>query len=193
VNRQPPYGGFGEPPPRNTGYRRRPDADEPTRINRLPPPEPRPTPGSQEIPWYLQRPDRRAPIRPPAATDAARTSRNTTDVKKYLPWALIAAGALMLLIGAGSVIVNGARLGFGGGGTVLDVTQVQAGVLRTLSDPASGYGANTVTDVSCNGGRNPSARAGTTFTCDATVNGAPRHVAVVVSDDKGTYEIDSPR
>ncbi len=92
----------------------------------------------------------------------------------------------MVLIG------NIARLGITGG-MVLDVTKVQSGVLQTLSDPASGYGANTVTDVSCNGGRNPSAHQGTTFTCDAIVNGAPRHVTVVVSDDRGTYEIDSPR
>jgi hypothetical protein len=80
-----------------------------------------------------------------------------------------------------------------GGSTVLDVSKVQAGVLQTLSDPASGYGANTVTGVSCNGGRNPSARKGTTFVCNATVNGAQRHVSVFVSDDSGTYEIDRPR
>jgi hypothetical protein len=84
-----------------------------------------------------------------------------------------------------------AKLGITGG-TVLDVTKVQAGVLQTLSDPAGGYGANTVTDVSCNNGRNPSATKGTTFICDATVNGAQRHVTVVVSDDNGTYEIDGP-
>ena len=84
------------------------------------------------------------------------------------------------------------ELGFTGG-KVLDVTKVQAGVLQTLSDPASGYGANTVTDVSCNHGRNPSAERGATFTCDVTVNGAPRHVTIVVSDDNGTYEIDRPR
>jgi hypothetical protein len=79
------------------------------------------------------------------------------------------------------------------GGTVLDVTKVQTGVLQTLSEPASGYGANTVRDVSCNRGRNPSAAKGTTFVCDVTVNGALRHVSVFVSDDKGTYEIDRPR
>ena len=70
--------------------------------------------------------------------------------------------------------------------------QVQVGVLQTLSDPAGGYGANTVTDVTCNNGHNPSANKGTTFTCEATVNGAQRHVTVVVSDDNGTYEIDAP-
>jgi predicted metalloprotease len=34
---------------------------------------------------------------------------------------------------------------------------------------------------------------GTTFMCDATVDGALRHVAVVVSDDNGTYDGDGPR
>jgi hypothetical protein len=90
------------------------------------------------------------------------------------------------------LLTNVAKLGIGSG-TVLDVAEVQAGVLQTLSDPASGYGANTVTDVSCNNGRNPSADKGTTFTCDATVNGTQRHVTVVVSDSNGTYEIDGPR
>lgn len=95
-------------------------------------------------------------------------------------------------MGAAVVLANISKMGITGG-TVLDVTKVQAGVLQTLSDPASGYGANTVTDVSCNGGRNPSARKGTTFTCTATVNGAQRQVAIAVSDESGTYEIDRPR
>lgn len=79
------------------------------------------------------------------------------------------------------------------GGTELDVTKVQAGVAKTLSDPVNGYGANTVSEVSCNGGRNPGAEKGTAFLCDATVNGARRHVNVLVSDDNGTYEVDGPR
>lgn len=99
---------------------------------------------------------------------------------------------MAVLIAATVVLGSIFRLGITGG-TALDVTKVQAGVLQILSDPASGYGANTVTDVSCNNGHNPSAAKGTTFTCDATVNGAARHVTVVVSDDHGTYEIDGPR
>jgi hypothetical protein len=90
------------------------------------------------------------------------------------------------------LLANLSNMGIAGGG-VLDVTKVQDGVLEILTNPASGYGANTVTGVSCNGGRNPSARRGTTFTCDATVNDAQRHVSVFVSDDSGTYEIDRPR
>ena len=99
---------------------------------------------------------------------------------------------MALLIGAVMLISSVAHLG-STNGTELDVTKVQDGVLHTLSDPASGYGANDVTDVSCNGGHNPSARRGTTFTCNATVNGAAHHITVLVSDDRGTYEIDGPR
>jgi hypothetical protein len=109
-----------------------------------------------------------------------------------MPWLLVGLGAVAALIAVAVLLSNLSNLGITGG-TVLDVRQVQNGVLQTLSDPAGGYGANAVTDVSCNGGRNPSAHRGTTFTCDATINGASRQVAVVVSDDKGTYEIDRPR
>jgi hypothetical protein len=109
-----------------------------------------------------------------------------------MPWLLVGTGAAAVLIAVTVLLANLSNLGITGG-TVLDVTKVQNGVLQTLSDPASGYGANTVTDVSCNGGRNPSAHQGTTFTCDATINGARRQVTVAVSDDKGTYEIDRPR
>ncbi len=123
----------------------------------------------------------------------SQTKRHgTADRKRLLPWLLVGAGGVAVLIGTAVLLGNVSKLGITGG-TVLDVTKVQAGVLQTLSDPASGYGANTVTDVSCNNGRNPSADKGTTFTCDATVNGAQRHVTVVVSDDNGTYEIDGPR
>jgi hypothetical protein len=113
-------------------------------------------------------------------------------VVRLIRWLLIGAGILLVLAEAAVLLRGVSELGFTGG-KVLDVTKVQAGVLQTLSDPASGYGANTVTDVSCNHGRNPSAERGATFTCDVTVNGATRHVTVVVSDDHGTYEIDRPR
>jgi predicted butyrate kinase (DUF1464 family) len=102
-------------------------------------------------------------------------------------------GGVAVLIGAAVVLANFPEIAGITGGTVLDVAKVQNGILQTLSDPASGYGANAVTDVSCNGGRNPSAAKGTTFVCDAIVNGAQRHVSVFVSDESGTYEIDRPR
>jgi hypothetical protein len=109
-----------------------------------------------------------------------------------MPRLLVGTGAVAVLIAVTVLLANLSNLGITGG-TVLDLTKVQNGVRQTLSDPASGYGANTVTDVSCNGGRNPSAHQGTMFTCDATINGARRQVTVAVSDDKGTYEIDRPR
>lgn len=114
---------------------------------------------------------------------ATSRNRNTTRV-------LIGVGGLVVVAAAAIAFTN---LSSFGGGTALDVNRVQAGVQKTLSDPASGYGANTVTNVRCNGGRNPSAAKGTTFTCDATVNSTRRHVTVLVSDDNGTYEVDGPR
>jgi Domain of unknown function (DUF4333) len=194
-------------------HQRRPTSDDDTSIakprpsppRRYPPPTPPPVspwpPAAQrpsppaDIPWYLERPEH-PPQESPAAEYQKPTAKpkdaGSADPNKLLPWLLVGAGGLAVLIGTAVLLSKITQLGITGR-TVLDVSKVQTGVLLTLSDPASGYGANTVADVSCNNGRNPSADKGTTFTCDATVNGAPRHVTVVVSDDRGTYEIDSPR
>ncbi len=157
----------------------------PPRVYQQPPPPP-------DLPWYLQRPDRPQPPAEHQRPTAATKDAEPADRRRFIPWLLAGAGGFALLAAIAVLLANVAKLGVGGG-AVLDVAKVQAGVLQTLSDPASGYGANTVSDVSCNDGRNPSAAQGTTFTCDATVNGAPRHVTVVVSDGNGTYEIDGPR
>jgi hypothetical protein len=203
----PPDSGPGTP-----WYLRRPNPDDQTGFagpGRTPPrPYPPPAAGRRsaggegppktpDIPWYLQRPDRPptpAPIpnEPQRDSAAGRPAAEIADQPKIKPWLLVGIGALAVLIGASVLLGNISKLS-AAGGTFLDVAKVQAGVLQTLADPAGGYGANTVTEVSCNNGRNPSAKRGTTFTCDATVNGAPRHVTVVVSDDNGTYEIDGPR
>jgi Domain of unknown function (DUF4333) len=213
MNNPPRPGSGKEPGPDMPWYLHPPTSDDQTGIARprpTPPrtyPSPAPPPADRrppardrppptpDIPWYLQRPDRP----PPPASEGERQKPTAkqkdtagADRKKRIPWLLVGAGGLAVLIGAAVLLGNISKLGIAGG-TVLDVAKVQAGVLQTLSDPASGYGANTVTDVSCNNGHNPSADKGTTFTCDATVNGTPRHVTVVVSDDIGTYEIDGPR
>lgn len=83
--------------------------------------------------------------------------------------------------------------GFLGGGTVLDVGKAEAGVTQILSDPINGYGANDVSAVRCNDGKDPTVERGKGFTCDVTINGAKRKVQVVFRDDAGTYEVDGPR
>jgi hypothetical protein len=208
-SRQPGRG--NEPGPDSPWYLHRPTSDDDTRIARqrpIPPraapptPPPvyrrppggrRPPPPPREIPWYLQHPDRPSPPSAERQKPTADTkSTDAADRSSPIPRLLVGAGGLALLVGIAVLVVNVPKLATTGG-TVLDVSKVQAGVLQTLSDPTSGYGANTVTDVSCNNGRNPRADKGTTFNCDATVNGAQRHVTVIVSDDSGTYEIDGPR
>jgi hypothetical protein len=208
VNR-PPFGSGprGEPGPETPWHQRRPTSGDPTNNARPRPPQQRsqpptprpPTPGrpprAPEIPWYLQRPERTEPPPPQVEYRTPPTEPKPAEAKgrkSLVPWLLIGAGALAVLIGAAVVIANIFDTGVGGR-TLLDVSKVQTGVLQTLSDPASGYGANTVSEVNCNGGRNPSARKGTTFTCEAIVNGVRREVTVEVSDESGTYEIDRPR
>lgn len=180
-------------PPRPAPPRQYPSPTTPP-ANRQPPAGQRPPP-PPNIPWYLQRPHR-APPPAPAVGHQNPTAKPkdtlTADRKRLIRWILIGAGGLAILIEAALLLSGVSKLGITGG-TVLDVTKVQTGVLQVLSDPASGYGANTVTDVSCNSGHNPSADKGATFTCDVVVNGTQRHVTVVVSDDHGTYEIDGPR
>jgi len=212
MNRPPGPGSGHDPDADIPWYLRRPASDDHTEIarprptaprpaprRRYPPPTPahdvnqpptayRPPPRPPVTPWY-QRPDRPAPPAPAATPHTPPAPQQRQRLTRQL---LIGAGTVAVLIAAAVIVVGVTRLG-ATGGKVLDVAKVQIGVLQTLSDPAGGYGANTVTDVSCNNGHNPSANKGTTFTCDATVNGAQRHVTVVVSDDNGTYEIDAPR
>lgn len=90
------------------------------------------------------------------------------------------------------VLVASGAVG-GGADRVLDVNAAERGVAEILSDPINGYGANDVTDVECNDGRNPEVVPGEGFTCRVTLNGAERHVQVVFRDKDGTYEVDGPR
>lgn len=77
--------------------------------------------------------------------------------------------------------------------TVLDVGSAQRGVQDVLVDPIEGYGVTTVSDVVCNGGKNPAVRTNGSFTCEVLVDGVQRHVTVVFLDDQGTYAVDRPR
>jgi hypothetical protein len=75
----------------------------------------------------------------------------------------------------------------------LDVTKAQEGVAQILADPVNGYGAQSVSDVQCNNGKNPIAAKDRTFTCEANVDGTHRQITAVFVDDHGTYEVDWPR
>ena len=75
----------------------------------------------------------------------------------------------------------------------LDVAKAQQGVAEVLSDPINGYGAEQVSQVSCNGGTNPPIGDGRTFTCQAVIDGDPYDVTVTFKGDDGTYEVDWPR
>jgi hypothetical protein len=98
----------------------------------------------------------------------------------------------MLLIEAAALVLGLWKLGFFNS-KELNVSKVDAGVQRILTDPIDGYDANNVTAANCNNGRNPSAEEGDNFTCEVIINGMKRHVNVVVRDDNGTYEVDRPR
>ena len=106
---------------------------------------------------------------------------------------------LLIRLGIGLVVVEAVMLAVvlsrlrASDTPVLDVAKAQRGVEQVLTDPIDGYGVKSVTDVVCNSGKNPTARKGMGFECDAVVDGTPRRVAVVFQDDAGTYAVDRPR
>jgi hypothetical protein len=109
---------------------------------------------------------------------------------------MIAGVVVAIVLVGGLALVGGLWFtGYfdGGTGTVLDVKKAETGVQQILSDPINGYGANDVTSVKCNGGKDPQVEAGKGFTCDVQINGVQRQVQVVFRDDAGTYEVDGPR
>lgn len=99
-----------------------------------------------------------------------------------------AVAVVILTVGLGRLRFLGAT-----GPSELDVNAAQAGVRQILTDPINGYGRDNVTDITCNNGSNPTIRAGGGFSCEVVVDGANRQVAVVFTDNAGTYEVDRPR
>jgi hypothetical protein len=77
--------------------------------------------------------------------------------------------------------------------TVINVEQAEAGVREILSNPINGYGANSISALRCNDGRDPSAAKGSSFTCAVEIDGTVRQVYVEFQDDKGTFAVDGPR
>ena len=77
--------------------------------------------------------------------------------------------------------------------TKLDINSAQTGVQQILTDETNGYGAQNVSNVSCNNGVNPTVRQGDTFTCEVSIDGTKRQVTVTFTDNDGTYEVGRPR
>jgi Domain of unknown function (DUF4333) len=148
-------------------------------------------------PQYLdaagQSAPRRHPVyardRPPAATPPGTDAQRRKAARRRLM--LIGGLAIVLIEAVVFVVVLWQLEVFDT--KVLDVRQAEAGVQQILSDPVNGYGANDVSAVRCNDGENPPADKGYSFTCEVDINGAERHVVVVIQDDNGTYAVDGPR
>lgn len=104
---------------------------------------------------------------------------------------LLTAGVLCALVAAALLIGGFSTPGFFLT-RQLDVQQAQAGVRHVLSDTA-GYGAPNVSDVSCNGGQNPTIKKGETFTCEVTIDSVRWQIPVKFTDDAGGYELGRPR
>ena len=69
--------------------------------------------------------------------------------------------------------------------------KVAAGVSKILTDPTpGGYGQTGVSDVTCPP-REPVV-VNSTFTCTATINGAPKSILITVKDESGKYEVGVP-
>lgn len=200
------------PPPRRNAPpppipRYRPPAGPPPRPAPATPPTPRkadrPLDGpATELPWWQtinrDRPPKppTPPASPPApprrpaqpAPPAAAVSGSARTATWW--WVTAAAGA--------AVVIAGTALGLALTGTpaapkVLDISKANREVEQILRDPIDGYAAATVAGVVCNNGVNPPITRGGSFSCDAVVDGAPRHVAVIFQDDAGTYAVDRPR
>lgn len=120
------------------------------------------------------------PYGPPYPLQRSRRPRTLAVI------AGIAAAAALVLV-----------LGFAWPGfftsTELDVAAAQTGVAQVLSDNTNGFGATNVTDVTCNGGHNPTVKKGGSFQCQVNIDGTPRHVTVTFQDDSGTYQVGQPQ
>jgi len=160
-----------------------------------PPPPFRTPPPRQGPDWYRRPPVRHhQPLHQPVVPSLPHQpqpvpARRRRWTKRRV---FIVAGIAVVALELGAL-----ALGLGVLGTFktteLDVTNAEAGVTQVLVDPVNGYGAQSVSGVRCNGGRNPKIEKGHSFTCQAVVNGEQREVTAVIVDDDGTYEVDWPR
>jgi hypothetical protein len=168
----------------------------PPRQQPYPPPAGNPPPPTRVAPppQYTPPPRRPAPVidpnrytLPPGTPTPHRApSKRSGPDKRAL---LIGAGVAVALAVVGVAVWQFAFRDT----TVIKVEQAEAGVREILSDPINGYGANSISALRCNDGKDPSAAKGDSFTCAVEIDGTVRHVYVEFQDDNGTFAVDGPR
>lgn len=153
------------------------------------PPAPRAAPPPPHSPVYPA-PVGRTPIPPRVQSSSAPPEAVSIKPSRAFRFVLIGASvvAIVALVAAGALLLWKTP-----SAKQLDVANAQQGVAEVLSDPINGYGAEQVSQVSCNGGTNPPIVDGRTFTCRAVIDGDPYDVTVTFKGDDGTYEVDWPR
>lgn len=186
----------GPPPPGPPPRQPYPPGPQPYPPPRQPYP---PSPGYPPQPQRLVPPSQYPPQRRAPVVDPNRyTLPPGTPTPHRAPSKRSGSGKRTALIGAG-VVVALVVVGVGlwqflfRDTTVISVEQAEAGVREILSDPINGYGANSISALRCNDGKDPSAAKGDSFTCAVEIDGTVRHVYVEFQDDKGTFAVDGPR
>ncbi|MCH9732811.1 MAG: DUF4333 domain-containing protein [Actinomycetia bacterium] len=101
-------------------------------------------------------------------------------------------GGVAVVVAAAAVAITALWVPGFGRSTTLDVNAVQDALRRVLTDPINGYGAQNVTDITCNDGANPPVRTGDTFTCSVTIDDQGYQVTATFTDDTGAYVIGRP-
>jgi len=184
----------GAPPPEAPRRQPYPDAPQPHRPPHpgYPPPAQRPAPLPQRPAAPRPQPQRPAPVidpnrytLPPGTPAPHRAPPKNVERRQWLIGGAIALAVVAAGVGLWQFAFRDA--------TVIPVEQAEEGVRQILSDPINGYGANSISALRCNGGKDPSAGKGDSFTCAVEIDGAIRQVYVEFQDDKGTFAVDGPR
>ncbi|MCH9729986.1 MAG: DUF4333 domain-containing protein, partial [Actinomycetia bacterium] len=123
----------------------------------------------------------------PAVIAAAQKPRSKTRSKVLL------GGGVAVVVAAAVVAVTALWVPGFARSTTLDANAAQDSVRQILTDPVpAGYGAQNVTDITCNDGTNPPVRTGDTFTCAVTINNNTYQVTATFTDDTGAYIVGRP-
>lgn len=133
------------------------------------------------------------PVYPPPPRQSARPA--PPEPREDTRWVTALLGSVIGVCAALAAAIL--LLGFWKPGffltTRLNIEDVQAGVRQVLVDDTTGYGLANLGDITCNDGRSPKVKPGTSFRCDVTVDGAVQTVTVTIEDSDGTYGVSAPR